>query len=79
MTAANLTHSDVAERLNLPLSTTVELRKREGWPHHRFGKAIRFTEDQVAEIIASHAVTVSGREEKPTFEGMRPSRQRRSA
>lgn len=79
MSAANLTHSDVAERLNLPLSTTVELRKREGWPHHRFGKAIRFTEEQVAEIIAAHAVTTASREQAPTFEGMRPSRQRRAS
>lgn len=58
--AARLTHADVAEKLNLPLSTTVELRKREGWPHVRFGKAVRFTEKQVAEIIASHVVSEEG-------------------
>lgn len=72
---ARLTHADVAERMNLPLSTTVELRKREGWPHVRFGKSVRFTEEQVAEIIASHVVS-----EKPTdvvaFPGQRTHRPR---
>lgn len=71
--SALLSHADLAERLNLPLSTIVELRQREGWPHHRFGKAIRFTEEQVAEIIASHAVH-NAPSEHPTFPGLRPSR-----
>jgi len=48
------THADLAEMLNLAVSTVVELRKREGWPHVRLGRAVRFTDDQIAEIITSH-------------------------
>lgn len=70
-----LTHADLAKRLKLPLSTTVELRKREGWPHYRFGKAVRFTEEQVAEIIATHAVSDQP-EEQPMFPGQREHRPR---
>ena len=54
---ADLTHADIADRLKLPVSTVVELRKREGWPHVRFGKAVRFTEEQYAEIVATHVVS----------------------
>lgn len=73
--AARLTHADLAERLNLPLSTTVELRKREGWPHCRFGKAVRFTEEQAAQIVASHIVA-DGAAETSAFPGHRVPRQR---
>ncbi|MFS3128677.1 helix-turn-helix domain-containing protein [Nocardioides sp. Bht2] len=76
MTAARLTHSDLAERLNLPLSTVVELRKREGWPHVRLGKAVRFTEAQVEQIVTSHIVT-SAPEAAPMFPGHRPHRPKR--
>lgn len=76
MTAdARLTHADLAERLSLPLTTTVKLRRRYGWPHVRLGKAVRFTEEQVAQIVASRTVTEAP-EEKPVFEGQRPSRAR---
>jgi excisionase family DNA binding protein len=77
LSKANLTHADLAERLRLPLSTTVDLRKREGWPHVRLGRKVRFTEAQIAEIIASHTVTERP-EPAPVFEGQRPSRGRRS-
>lgn len=73
------THRDLAERLNLPLSTTVELRKREGWAHIRLGKAVRFTDAQVEEIVASHIVIKADTAEAPVFEGQRPSRGRRTA
>lgn len=72
---ARLTHADLAERLNLPLSTVVDLRRREGWPHVRFGKSVRFTEEQFAEIVATHVVM-----KKPTevvaFPGQRQHRPR---
>lgn len=73
---APYTHADLAERLKLPLSTTVELRKREGWPHVRFGKAVRFTEGMIEEIIASHVVTPTSKTQSSVFEGQRPSRGR---
>ena len=76
MSAARLTHADVAERLNLSLSTTVELRKREGWPHVKLGRAVRFTEEQMAQIVASHTVVKSDEDAAPVFEGQRPSRGR---
>lgn len=78
ISAARLTHADLAERLNLPLSTVVELRKREGWPHHRFGKAVRFTEAQVAEIVATHVVS-DAPTETPVFPGQRQHRPRRAS
>lgn len=70
MSAALRTHSDLAAVLNLPLSTTVELRKREGWPHVRLGKAVRFTDEQVAQIVASHTVTETPTA-APMFTGQR--------
>lgn len=75
MTDSNhlLTHADLAERLNMPLSTVVQLRKSEGWPHYRLGKTVRFTEEQVREILARHLVTPTP-EAKPTFPSHRPSR-----
>lgn len=72
-TEAKLTHGDLAQRLSMPLSTVVELRKREGWPHVRVGRAVRFTEEMVAEIIASHTV-IDEPEVRPMFEGQRPHR-----
>ena len=77
-TEARLTHADIADRLNMPLSTVVELRKREGWPHCRFGKAVRFTEEQAAEIVAQHIV-IDAPTESPMFPGQRQHRPRRSA
>lgn len=74
---ARLTHADIAERLNMPLSTVVEIRKREGWPHVRVGKAVRFTEEQVGEIIASHVVA-DGLTEAEVFPGQRTHRPRAS-
>lgn len=73
--AARLTHADIAERLGMPLSTVIYLRKREGWPHVRVGKAVRFTEQMLEEIITSHIVTEEP-DEKPVFEGQRPHRPR---
>lgn len=73
------THADLAERLNLPLSTVVDLRKREGWPHVRLGKAVRFTDEQITEIVASHVVSKKDGPAASVFEDQRPSRGRRSA
>lgn len=72
---ADLTHADIADRLKLPVSTVVELRKREGWPHVRFGKAVRFTEAQYAEIVATHVVSETPAE-VVAFPGQRTHRPR---
>lgn len=73
------THADLAERLQIPLSTVVEMRKREGWPHHRFGKHVRFTDEQIEEIVARHKVATAAAPAPPVFEGQRPSRGRRAS
>jgi len=41
----------VAERLNLSESKVYELVERGELPHHRFGGAIRVSEEQVAEYL----------------------------
>lgn len=75
---ARLTHADLAERLNMPLSTVIQLRKREGWPHCRFGKTVRFTEEQAAEIVARHIVSEAP-VESAMFPSHRPQRTRRAS
>lgn len=73
------THADLAEVLNLPLSTTVELRKREGWPHVRIGRHVRFTAEQIEQIKTTHTVVGGEAEAAPVFEDQRPSRRRRAS
>lgn len=41
----------VAERLNLSESKVYEMLERGELPHHRFGGAIRVSEDQIAEFL----------------------------
>ena len=41
----------VAERLNLSESKIYELLERGELPHHRFGGAIRVSEEQIAEYL----------------------------
>ena len=41
----------VAERLNLSESKVYEMLERGELPHHRFGGAIRVSEDQIAEYL----------------------------
>lgn len=67
------TIAEVAESFQMPKSTLTELCKREGWPHHRLGKAIRFTEAQVEEILARHLVAPKPKEDL-MFPGARPRR-----
>ena len=71
-------HADLADLLNLPLSTTIELRKREQWPHMRFGRKVRFTDEQVDQILAQHA-SVDAAKAPPIFAGQTPRSARRRA
>jgi excisionase family DNA binding protein len=48
-----LTVAEVAERLNLSQSKVYELVERGELPHHRFGGAIRISEQQIAEYLAA--------------------------
>lgn len=78
MTAPLKTHADLADRLALPLSTTIELRKREGWPHVRLGRKVRFTDEQIEQIITTHT-TVDQVVEKVSSGLTARSSRRRSA
>lgn len=59
MTAPGLvTDADLAERLGIDLDKLHELRRAKKWPHVRLGRfTFRFTEEQIAEIVASHSFT----------------------
>jgi hypothetical protein len=51
------TDTDLAEKFDLDLERFHVLRKRHNWPHVRLGRFdIRFTEDQIEQIVASHSV-----------------------
>ena len=72
-----ITEEEVAEVWKIPPTTLADLRKREGWPHVRLGRHVRYTKEQAKQILASHTVAkVAGTEAKPVFEGLRPSRSR---
>jgi excisionase family DNA binding protein len=59
----------VAERLNLSISKTYELLEKGALPHHRFGGAIRVSEEQIAAFLSD---TVRGREPPPDERTRRP-------
>lgn len=69
MTNALKSHANLAELLNMPLTTVVDLRKREGWPHVRIGRAVRFTDEHIAQIIATHTVSDAPAAQSATFGG----------
>ena len=50
------TQAYLAQILDIPLSTANDLREREGWPHIRIGRKVRYSDDHIAEIIARHTV-----------------------
>jgi excisionase family DNA binding protein len=52
VSAPLLTPDDLAELFGLSPKKVLELRSKHGWPHVRLGRRIRFTEEQVAQIIA---------------------------
>lgn len=65
-----LTEAELAELLKMPLATVGDLRKRENWPHLRFGRSVRYTAEQVAEIVRTHT-TVSNPRRSEVEELMR--------
>lgn len=76
----NLTSdSDLADILGISLPKLHELRKRHGWPHVRVDRfTFRFTDEQIAEIVASR--TVKGAKAlKGTAAGLTERSARRSA
>ena len=57
------TDDDLAEMFQLSKDTVVRFRQKLGWPHVKMGRQIRYTEAQIAEIVAlhSHVQTEEGR------------------
>lgn len=41
------------DRLGISPEHAADLRRRHDWPHVRLGRAIRYTEDQVEQIVES--------------------------
>ena len=56
--SANVTISDqdAAERLGVSAVTVQQKCRTKEWPHRRIGRAYRFTEDDIAAILALTAV-----------------------
>lgn len=46
---------DLAEMLHTDRETVLEWRRIYGWPSIKIGKTIRFTSDQVEQILAKHS------------------------
>ena len=77
-----LTFADLAERMQLTEAQAVALRRKNNWPCVRLGgKTIRFTEEQVDQIIAQHIdATRPAVTSAPAIAGQtKGSRSRRSA
>jgi hypothetical protein len=52
------TDAALAEQFGITLTKLHELRKRNHWPHVRLGRFdIRFTDQQVEQIVAAQSVT----------------------
>lgn len=52
------TDAQLAEQFGLDLKKFTELRRKHQWPHVRLGRFdIRFTDDQVAQIVEMHSAT----------------------
>lgn len=77
-----LTPADVAERMKLTEAQVLTFRRKHNWPCVPLSrKTIRFTEEQVAEIVEKHSAAPTPAPEIPAaFAGQtRGSRRRRSA
>jgi excisionase family DNA binding protein len=51
-----LTEAELADRLGETEDKVSEWRRRYGWPHLKFGRQVRFTEEDVRAIVAIHHV-----------------------
>lgn len=74
MTDEVLTEAELSEKPKLPRSVVASLRKTEEWEHLRFGRHVRYSEEQVQKIIRSHVVR-----DWRTMYGALPGQTRRSA
>ena len=79
MTDQLLTPEDLAERFKLTPKKVLELRKRHDWPCVRLGRRIRFTEDQIAQIIAAQTVEAKPQASASGLTALSAARRRHSA
>jgi hypothetical protein len=50
------TADDLAEMFGAPRERVMRWSKEFGWPHTRLGRSFRWTDEQVAEIVAKHSI-----------------------
>lgn len=50
------TPADVAEMLHTSEANVLQWRRQHSWPSVKVGKTIRFTQEQVEQILAKHTV-----------------------
>ncbi|MFS3128655.1 helix-turn-helix domain-containing protein [Nocardioides sp. Bht2] len=55
MATTYFTEAELAGRLGLSLNTVRTLRQQHDWPHLRFGRAVRYTEEQIERIDSLQA------------------------
>lgn len=53
--SAVLTPGDLAELLHVPEAKVLEWRRVYNWPSLKVGRKIRFTAEQVEQILAAHS------------------------
>lgn len=77
------TEADLAAGWGLPTDKVAALRRKHHWPHVRLGRFdIRYTDDQVADIVRLHServATPSSPDLKVTGQTARSAARRRSA
>lgn len=74
------TAADLAEQFGIPESKFHELRRAKQWPCVRFGRFdIRFTDEQVEQIVAMQSVKPDTRNPRPALPGQTQRSARRSA
>lgn len=75
--------TDLAEQFGITVEKLHDLRKLNRWPHVRLGRFdIRFTAEQVAQIVALHSVAPAKAADAPTTlpgQTSRSAARRRSA
>ena len=73
---ANLTYDDIRRAINM--SRRYVVRHAPEWPHRRFGRTYRFTEDDLRQIVAMHRKGPDVAE-SPAAGELRPASRRRRA
>ena len=56
---------DVAELMGISRSQVYTLKKRDGWAHHLIGSKVRFSEEDIADILAKYQKTPQQPNQRP--------------